>query len=259
MITIITVCYNAEKQVENTLKSVLEQTYPDIEYIIQDGCSTDKTLSLVKETINQYPQRKVVIHSEPDSGIYNAMNKALQYATGEWVLFMNVGDTFYNRQVLSSVFNGRENTSATVIYGNSNLVFPFGCSIKEPVQPLQFKGALPFVHQSAFVRTAVMRQYGFNEHYKVLADLHFFKTIYEQGCLFEKVDAVISNYEIGGFSEKNMNRMFHENEDIQGTKCSLGYYCRLLKHTARLTVFKCTPYSVINRIRQRRYAVNNCN
>lgn len=91
-ISVITVCYNAVDTLEKTIQSVLEQTYHNIEYIIIDGGSTDGTV----EIIHRYVDYLAYWVSEPDRGIYDAMNKGIERATGEWVNFMNAGDYFYN-------------------------------------------------------------------------------------------------------------------------------------------------------------------
>ena len=96
LISIITVSYNAVKTIEDTINSVLNQTYPNIEYIIIDGGSTDGTLDVIKK----YQDKITYWVSEPDKGIYDAMNKGALKATGVWLHFMNAGDTFYDEQVL---------------------------------------------------------------------------------------------------------------------------------------------------------------
>ena len=98
-ITVITVCHNAAKTLEKTIKSVLNQTYPNIEYIIIDGGSTDDTVDIIK----RYADRLAYWISEPDKGIYDAMNKGIEVATGEWINFMNAGDTFYEENTIDFV------------------------------------------------------------------------------------------------------------------------------------------------------------
>ena len=98
-ITIVTVCFNAEEILEQTMLSVLNQTYSDIEYLLIDGGSKDGTLDIIKK----YSDRVRWI-SEPDKGIYDAMNKAIKMASGEWINFMNAGDFFASTDVLEKVF-----------------------------------------------------------------------------------------------------------------------------------------------------------
>jgi glycosyltransferase involved in cell wall biosynthesis len=100
LVTVITVCFNCKSDIEKTIKSVLEQTYDNIEYLIIDGGSTDGTVDVIKT----YSDRLAYWVSEPDRGIYDAMNKGLQKAAGEWVNFMNVGDLFVDEMVATDLF-----------------------------------------------------------------------------------------------------------------------------------------------------------
>ncbi|GHT88667.1 hypothetical protein FACS1894137_17110 [Spirochaetia bacterium] len=101
LITIITVVYNDEKRLEKTILSIVNQTYENIEYIIVDGESTDSTINIIK----QYEDKIDYWISEPDKGIYNAMNKAIDLSCGEWINFMNSGDIFYAHDVLEKIFS----------------------------------------------------------------------------------------------------------------------------------------------------------
>ena len=116
-ITIITICYNAEACIERTILSVINQTYPNIEYIIIDGNSTDNTLQIVEK----YKDKITKIISEPDKGIYDAMNKGLRITTGDWVNFMNAGDSFYSNDVLGKVFC-QDYSGISVIWGDAMLI-----------------------------------------------------------------------------------------------------------------------------------------
>ncbi|RXE60893.1 glycosyltransferase, partial [Muribaculaceae bacterium Isolate-001 (NCI)] len=102
-ITVVTVCYNAVKEIEKTIQSVISQTYDNVEYIIVDGGSTDGTLDIIRK----YSSRITRWVSEPDKGIFDAMNKSAHMATGEYINFMNAGDLFFDEKVLSDIFAGR--------------------------------------------------------------------------------------------------------------------------------------------------------
>ena len=114
--TIITVCYNAEKYIKETVQSVLKQTFCDYEYIIEDGLSTDTTLKLAISLTDN--NEKVIINSIPDQGIYDAMNKALEHATGEYIFFLNAGDCFSDDRVLERTSAFLDKHNADIAYGN---------------------------------------------------------------------------------------------------------------------------------------------
>lgn len=101
LISVVTVSYNAVLTIEQTILSVINQTYPHIEYIIIDGGSTDGTVDIIKK----YANRIAYWVSEPDKGIYDAMNKGIRTAKGEWINFMNAGDLFYSKDTLEKVFS----------------------------------------------------------------------------------------------------------------------------------------------------------
>ena len=113
-ISIITISYNVEKEIERTMRSVLNQTFKDLEYIVVDGKSKDNTVAIAKSIAAEYPDRAVRIISEPDKGIYDAMNKGIKMASGEWVNMMNAGDVFANDNVLENVF--KENFSDDIAF-----------------------------------------------------------------------------------------------------------------------------------------------
>lgn len=114
--TIITVCYNAEKYITETIQSVLQQTFSDYEYIIEDGFSTDSTLKLVASLAEG--NERINVFSMPDNGIYDAMNKALEQAEGEYIFFLNAGDCFCNNEVLSKAVGFFDSHNADIAYGN---------------------------------------------------------------------------------------------------------------------------------------------
>ena len=119
-ISVVTVCYNAADTIEKTMLSVLNQTYHDIEYIIIDGGSTDGTV----EIIRKYADRIAYWVSEPDKGIYDAMNKGIKVATGEWINFMNAGDEFVDEGVIEKLFQNRTIDTVGVVFGDDyNLFF----------------------------------------------------------------------------------------------------------------------------------------
>lgn len=171
-VSVITVCYNAASTIEETIQSVITQDYPALEYIIIDGGSTDQTMSIVEK----YQASIDIIISEPDQGIYNAMNKGLAFATGEWINFMNAGDTYVNNGVLSSIFSLTISSAVRVIYGDSYFKSN-GNTTEIKCRSIDVLSCcMPFCHQSTFVRKGVIP---FDETYKICADYKMFYSLYK--------------------------------------------------------------------------------
>jgi glycosyltransferase involved in cell wall biosynthesis len=202
-VSIITVCYNSIQTVEETIKSVLAQNYNQLEYIIIDGGSTDGTL----EIINRYRDALSVVISEPDGGIYDAMNKGLRNATGEVVGILNSDDLYYNESVLEEVakafFN---NDDVEAVYGN--VVISKFEDVSKPVRkwiagkPKSFLWGWHPPHPGLFLRKSVYDKYGyFNTSYKVSADfelmLRFF-VVHKIKAFY--LDRILVNMRMGGAS-----------------------------------------------------------
>jgi len=200
--SIITVCYNAGYSITKTITSVLDQEEIDYEYIIIDGKSSDNTLEIAYSYKLLFKEKGIsyTIISEKDSGIYNAMNKALDYSNGAFIFYLNSGDTFYNNQVLKNV-KQLMSPKYCVYYGDtasigkSKKILPSG-----KIEELRYR--LPFCHQSVFTSSELMKLYKFDEYYNICADYDFFVKIYLNygEDVFNKVDSIISNYMEEGFS-----------------------------------------------------------
>ena len=191
LITIITVSYNAASTIERTIKSVLEQTYKKIEYIIIDGESTDGTLDVIKK----YSNHISYWISEPDNGIYDAMNKGIDIASGDWIIFMNAGDWFYNKEIINGIFYNKI-YSSDIIYGAVERRTKYKTYIEKPLPISRISHNMVFSHQSTFVKTHIMKKYKFEDKkYKIIADYAFFIKQYKIGTKFEELDYVISSYD----------------------------------------------------------------
>lgn len=194
-ISIITVVLNGVSTLEQTIQSVLGQDYPDIEYIIIDGGSTDGTLEIIKE----HEHRLSFWMSERDSGIYSAMNKGLQYATGDYVGFIN-SDDWYEDGAIGRVADLMRSTLADVIYGDYYQVISNGNKTLMTARPLDYINiSMPFCHQSVFVKRNTFStfdvRYGVGADYKLLLDL------YKTGVKFQYYSGVISNFRMGGCAD----------------------------------------------------------
>lgn len=160
-ISIITVTYHAEATLERTLQSVAQQTYPDIEHLIIDGASTDRTL----EIASQYPHAIVV--SKPDKGLYDAMNKGLQRATGDYLCFLNAGDKLHSKETLAHIASSvSDDSSIGVIYGDTHIVDAQGLFLRNrrltPPEHLtwqSFKDGMLVCHQAFYINRQIALPY----------------------------------------------------------------------------------------------------
>ena len=171
-ISVITVVRNDVSHIEQTMLSVLNQTYPNVEYIVIDGGSTDGTVDIIMK----YADKLAFWVSEPDGGIYPAMNKGLQHATGEWVNFMNSGDSFADDNVLNDIFCNQHNFTPSLhhilIGGNTVNFFPDGHEdIHHAESAETIPHHLPFSHQASFTRRETCQ---FDTRYKYAADYALF-------------------------------------------------------------------------------------
>jgi glycosyltransferase involved in cell wall biosynthesis len=185
-ITVATVCYNAEHFIQRTIDSVASQDYCHVEHLIIDGASQDDTMSIVKayeeldsRTDNGHTVRSI---SEPDNGLYYAMNKALQMATGNYIVFMNAGDKFHSADILTQVAQiatvGDGEELPGIIYGETDIVDDNGCFLRhrrlqvpENLTWKSFKQGMLVCHQAFFARTDIAAKYMYNTIYRHSADV----------------------------------------------------------------------------------------
>lgn len=199
-ISVITICYNAEKEIERTAKSVLAQKFEDIEYIIVDGKSKDNTIAIAERLVSAYPHRNIKIISEPDKGIYDAMNKGIKMASGEWVCMMNAGDSFADENVLSNVFNQKIPEHVSFLYSDLYKATSFGRKFKVNMYCTEHERHV--IHQGCIYKKKLHQEYGYYivTPKVIVSDYLFFLQV----PLYEmmKVDTVIAEYEGNGVSEQ---------------------------------------------------------
>lgn len=200
-LSIITVNLNDRLGLEKTLESVVYQTFKDYEHIVIDGGSTDGS-SIVIDT---FKNNLAFYLSEPDSGIYNAMNKGLSQAKGEYCLFLNSGDWLINQEVLKKVFS--IGYSEDILFGSLNVIKSgkkIGIATTPRKLTLQslYKGTIH--HQAAFIHKSLFEKYGYyNENYRIRADWDFWlRAIIIYNCSYRNIEITISNYDADGFSSK---------------------------------------------------------
>lgn len=226
-VTVITVCYNCEHEIEKTIESVVNQSYSNIEYLIQDGLSTDDTLDIIE----RYKDNISKINSEKDSGVFDAMNKAIQYATGDWIVFMNAGDKFHDEETLSKVFNHNTfDLNVGVVFGDVYFVRKKGlqCIKSNPFYNQDGIRDMGICHQSLFVRTNLAKQVKFDLSYKYAADYNMVMNIYKLGFKFEYIPIGIADYDLTGISTNNKISQYKEVAKICDITSGKEYYVKLM-------------------------------
>jgi len=204
MFSIITVCLNPGKDLKHTVDSIISQSYKNWELIIKDGCSTDGCLEAIEEKDN------VFVMIKKDTGIYNAMNQAMEVSKGKYIIFMNAGDAFASETVLESVAEFLiDNKNPEVVYGD------YINSRKELCKlPLNITKSFLYrtflCHQAVFYNNEVISAY--DESFKLLADHDLNIKLINMGRTFLKIPIPICEYKGGGASEKLENLKIHEEE-----------------------------------------------
>lgn len=235
MISVITVTWNAEKVIEDTVRSVCAQKNHKFEYLLIDGGSKDGTVAKVKTLLEEggFPQENTVIVSEPDKGLTDAMNKGVRLCKGDYVLFMNGGDHFYDENVIDHLEASIANDPADAIYGRTMMLFYEGRGIYNENER-QGDPIMPFIHQSVIVKTSVMREHPFDLSYKVVGDRELFYWMRQQGMRFKDEEYIVATYDAReGLSENNPYLIAVESDRIIGLDKKPLYWMRRLKH--RLT------------------------
>lgn len=224
--TIATVCYQAEQTIERTLRSVADQDYAAIEHLIIDGASTDATLALVKKYLPNN-QKGIAAHeggissphlrliSEPDKGLYDAMNKALRWAQGDYILFLNAGDTFHRNDTLSSIAAQLDKQKLpAILYGDTDLVDTMGVFLRHrrlsPPERLtwkDFRAGMLVCHQSFFVRCDLARTQPYDLRYRFSADydwcIRLLRQAEQQNLPLHNTHLIVSNYLAEGMTTRH--------------------------------------------------------
>lgn len=201
LLSVITVVFNNERDIERTMLSVLNQTYPGIEYLIIDGKSTDGTLEIIRKHQNKI----AVFISEKDEGIYDAMNKGLAKANGNYVIFMNSGDEFYEKDTVKTVFASAPD--ADIYYGETEMI---GQNLKSLGQRRHnspknftwkdFKYGMSISHQAIFIRRNLVENYDLK--YQLSADIDWILSAAKKATKIVNVHQYVAKYLVGGQSKK---------------------------------------------------------
>lgn len=192
-LSVITICRNCRDDLERTVQSVVAQTYANLEYIVIDGGSTDGTMQILEA----YKEQIDTIISEPDDGIYDALNKGIKVASGEWIICLNAGDTFTSEHILADVFKSPIATTTSFLY--SDFWLCYGNGTKQLRTTDRQQGEIH--HQNAIYRKRLHEQYGYYivTHPYIVSDLLFFLAI--PANQYQKIPVPISNVKAGGISD----------------------------------------------------------
>lgn len=218
LVSIITVVYNGEKYLEETILNVINQSYDNVEYIIIDGGSTDGTLDIIKKYENMIDYWV----SEKDAGIYDAMNKGIDLVSGEWINFMNAGDKFYNKRTLLEIFNKNYFLEdIKIIYGDLNIDYGTHMNkLKAKTLNYLYKGMV-FSHQSCFVESDYHKNNKFELQYKIASDFNLIYNAYLEKNIFKYINSTISTIIPYGLSDLNHLKVHKENFQIANKKTLL--------------------------------------
>lgn len=214
-LSVVTVSFNARDVIRQTLASVTGQTYSDLEYIVIDGGSTDGTQAVIGE----FTARISHFVSEPDGGIYFGMNKGIEAATGDYILFLNAGDIFSDERVLSDVaaFIG-QHPEADAVFGDSEQVLEYGRYRIKPA-PDRLDRSMSISHQAVFVRTDLLRSHPFDVRYRYAADYEQISSLYLEKRAFVYFDRLISVVEMrDGATYRHFEASANELYDIIGAR-----------------------------------------
>lgn len=200
-ITIITVCYNNLEGLKKTVISVMNQTWQEFEFVVIDGGSTDGSAAYLESKSDKIDYWV----SEPDKGIYNAMNKGISKASGEYLLFLNSGDHFFNNEVLKNCFQQINNFD--LIYSDLQMINATGTKIAFYPENFRFSdlyfGSLP--HPATFIKKALFDKVGlFDVDLKIVSDWKFFiLALFKYNCTYVKIDTIVATFYSDGISSTN--------------------------------------------------------
>ena len=202
--SIITICYNAAATIERTIRSVVSQTYQDVEYIIVDGASKDDTLTI----INRYKDNISKVLSERDKGLYDAMNKGISMATGDYLCFLNAGDCFHAADTLQRMVDTLHGELPDVIYGETALVDDAGTFLRmrrlsapEKLTWKSFKKGMLVCHQAFFAKRSLVEPYDLS--YRFSADFDWCVRIMKKSSRLHNTHLTVVDYLSVGLTTQN--------------------------------------------------------
>ena len=235
-VTVVTAVLNDAGHIEQTILSVISQTDIEIEYIIVDGGSKDGTLEL----IGKYKDKISLLISEPDRGVYDAMNKGIKYSTGDFVYFLNSGDVLLNPSILSKIKFEDVNVRNTIIYGNVIVAYGNIEALEKPrpffKSKMKFKG-IGICHQSMFFPGELIRNEKYDLSYNIAADYDLAYRLWRKGTVFLYKDITIAKYDWGKGISSNPYKLldvYRENARVCHQQLNPLYWAKMILEYIRL-------------------------
>ena len=225
-ISVITVSLNSVKTIERTIRSVIKQNYDNIEYIIIDGGSTDGTTDIIRK-YNNFISYWI---SEPDNGLYDAMNKGMRISTGDYINFLN-SDDWYQRDAINNIVKHIEKSEADVVFGNIVHVYSNRRVFMNP-RPLEYMyWCIPFNHQATFMRNT--KEKWFDTRLRIAADYKMLYELYMEQKVFHYAPYTVANFSVDGLSS-----------DLYMTACEVAHVTAegLLKQPEKIALYR--PYII---------------
>lgn len=241
--SVITINYNNKFGLRNTIESVIGQTYDDFEFIVIDGGSEDGSVNEIKVHENDIDYWI----SEKDRGIYHAMNKGVIQAHGEYCIFMNSGDLFYDNYVLEHINSLCVNEDIVVgkLLSNKDGKELFNPPSQSISLYYLYSGTVP--HQSSFIKTELLRLYPYDENLDIVSDWKFYvQAIVLHNCSVRYVSEIVSIFDVGGLSTSNPDKMWKEKELVMES----FFHPRILEDYRRMKDSECLTQSITSKLRQ---------
>ena len=245
LVTVITAVRNNKEGIRKTLESIFSQTYSNLEVIVIDGASTDGTMEVVRE----YADKIDYAVSEPDKGVYDAMNKGIAASHGDFVNFMNSGDTFHAPDVIEAMRLEEIENPNTLVYGDTSVTYFDGTYRERPAEffktRMKFKG-VGICHQTMFFPGQELRQRRYDLSYRIVADYALVYDLWQSGTLFLYRPLIVADYEWGsGISSDpyGLIKVYRENARVARQQWNPLYWAKILLEYWRLWRKKVTSES----------------
>jgi glycosyltransferase involved in cell wall biosynthesis len=254
-VSIITISFNKVLEIEQTIKSVINQKYTDIEYILVDGGSTDGTLAVIE----RFRQYMTTLINEPDNGIYDAINKGIKFSLGEIIGLVHAGDQLFNDNVITDIVQCFNNTNADIIYGNTLLVDPANTNkIMRVYEGGEFKpgrfltGWMPS-HSSVYIKRDIFQKYGnYRLDLNIAADYELLlRFMYKYSVKSSYFPGIVTRFRVGGISNKNVFSFIKS-----GAQCYRSWKLNNLKvrfYTIPLKILRRIPDILFRKKRLKKY------